>query len=224
MRANGENIRIPFLDAFTDFPPVHQANEMGLLAMGGDLSPKRLMEAYHKGIFPWFNQDELILWWSPDPRMVLFPDRIKVSKSMRSVLRSGRFRLTVNNSFDQVIERCSRIPRHGQEGTWITDKMKEAYIRLHELGKAHSYEVWKDNELVGGLYGVDLGRIFCGESMFSEVSNASKFALIQLARKLNEKGYMLIDCQSYTAHLEGMGGELIPRAEFVEYLSRNQEP
>lgn len=224
MRANGENIRIPFLDAFTDFPPVHQANEMGLLAMGGDLSPKRLMEAYHKGIFPWFNQDELILWWSPDPRMVLFPDRIKVSKSMRSVLRSGRFRLTVNNSFDQVIESCSRIPRHGQEGTWITDKMKEAYIRLHELGKAHSYEVWKDNELVGGLYGVDLGRIFCGESMFSEVSNASKFALIQLARKLNEKGYMLIDCQSYTAHLEGMGGELIPRAEFVEYLSSNQEP
>ncbi len=224
MRAKGENIRIPFLDAFTDFPPVHQANEMGLLAMGGDLSPKRLMEAYHKGIFPWFNQDELILWWSPDPRMVLFPDRIKVSKSMRRVIRSGRFRLTENSCFDQVIERCSGIPRHGQDGTWITDKMKEAFIRLHELGKAHSYEVWEGDELVGGLYGVDLGRVFCGESMFSEVSNASKFALIQLARKLSDKGYMLIDCQSYTSHLEGMGGELIPRAEFIDFLSRNQDP
>lgn len=223
MRSSNERIPIPFLDEFTDFPPVHQANEMGLLAMGGDLSPGRLMDAYSRGIFPWFNEDELILWWSPDPRMVLFPDRIKVSKSMRKIIREGQFRLTHNERFRDVIERCSNIPRHGQEGTWITEHMKQAYVHLHELGRAHSYEVWEGERMVGGLYGVDLGFIFCGESMFSEVSNASKFALIQVAQKLGDRGYLLIDCQSYTAHLEGMGAELIPRREFIDYLSMNRE-
>lgn len=218
MRHGGDRIPIPFLDSFSDFPPVHQANEMGLLAMGGDLSPERLTEAYRRGIFPWFNEDELILWWSPDPRMVLFPEKVKISKSMRKVIRSGQFRLTRDQCFTEVIERCSEIPRHGQEGTWITEKMKKAYIRMHELDKAHSYEVWEGDTLAGGLYGIDLGHVFCGESMFSDVSNASKFALIKLAGMLRDQGYKLIDCQSYTSHLEAMGAELIPRDEFVRYL------
>ncbi|MEM7380108.1 MAG: leucyl/phenylalanyl-tRNA--protein transferase, partial [Bacteroidota bacterium] len=169
---------ITFLTDRLIFPPVENADSEGLLAVGGDLSPERLILAYKSGIFPWFNEDSLILWWCPDPRMVLYPSQIKISKSMRKVLREDTFRLTKNTAFSQVLEGCATVSRKGQQGTWITDKMKEAYQVLHERGVAQSYEVWQGEELVGGLYGVDLGHVFCGESMFSKVDNASKFAFI----------------------------------------------
>ena len=207
-----------FLGKEMSFPPVDNANHEGLLAFGGDLSPERLMLAYEQGIFPWFNEGSMILWWSPDPRMVLFPDQIKISKSMRKVLKSDQFTLTKNTCFEKVIARCAKIRREGQDGTWITQDMKEAYIKLHKLGHAHSYEVWEKGELVGGLYGIDLGHVFCGESMFSAVSNASKFALIHLAIELQEKKYRLIDCQSYTKHLESLGAKEIPRKDFIGIL------
>ncbi|TLP82837.1 leucyl/phenylalanyl-tRNA--protein transferase [Maribacter sp. ACAM166] len=200
------------------FPPVDTANAEGLLAVGGDLSSDRLLAAYQKGIFPWFNTDSLILWWSPDPRMVLYPDQIKISKSMRKVLRNEQFRLTKNTSFQKVLEHCSSVKREGQDGTWITEDMKNAYIELHKRGVATSYEVWEGSNLVGGLYGVDLGYIFCGESMFSLTSNASKFAFIKLAEELQEKGCKLIDCQLYTEHLASLGAHEISRKEFIKYL------
>lgn len=206
-----------FLSERLEFPAVEKANAEGLLAVGGDLSPERLLLAYQNGIFPWFNEDSLILWWSPDPRMVLFPNEIKISKSMQKVLNSGRFRLTKNTCFDTVIGACSTIKRVGQEGTWITDEMKKAYLRLYEKGYAKSYEVWEADTLVGGLYGVDLGHIFCGESMFCTVSNASKFAFIKLAQQFQNKG-ALIDCQLYTKHLESLGAKEIPRADFMKFL------
>lgn len=202
------------------FPSVERANSDGLLAVGGDLSPERLVLAYENGIFPWFNEDELILWWSPDPRMVLFPDKIKISKSMRKIVQSNKFTLTKNLNFKLVLEYCSKVEREGQEGTWITADMKKAYLKLHERGMAHSYEVWENDTIVGGLYGVDLGHIFCGESMFSLVSNASKFAFIHLARELSAKNYKLIDCQVYTEHLESLGAEEISRADFIAILKR----
>ena len=209
---------LTFLDKELYFPSVEDANAEGLLAVGGDLSPERLMLAYKSGIFPWFNEGSLILWWSPDPRMVLFPERIRVSKSMRKVLKSNQFSLTKNNCFEEVIDQCALAKREGQEGTWITNEMKEAYLKLHEMGYAISYEVWQEGKMVGGLYGIDLGHIFCGESMFSLVSNASKFAFIQLADELNQKKYSLIDCQLYTKHLESLGAEEIPRSRFTEIL------
>lgn len=209
---------IVLLSDSLSFPPVENADEEGLLAYGGDLSPERLLLAYKNGIFPWFNEDSLILWWSPDPRMVLFPEKIKVSKSMKKVLKSNQFKLTKNTCFEMVLNNCSAIEREGQEGTWITNNMKAAYLALHKKGIAESYEVWQDNELVGGLYGINLGHIFCGESMFSLVSNASKFAFIHLAKELQEKNYKLIDCQVYTAHLESLGAEEIPREVFISYL------
>jgi len=200
------------------FPPVEKANAEGLLAVGGDLTSERLILAYINGIFPWFDADSPILWWSPDPRMVLVPNKIKISKSMRKVLKSGQFRLTRNTCFEAVIEHCSQIKRTGQKGTWIIAEMKEAYIALHEKGYAKSYEVWENDRLVGGLYGIDLGHVFCGESMFSTVSNASKFAFIKLAQELEAKKYRLIDCQMHTDHLESLGAEEISRSEFIEFL------
>ena len=212
---------IYFLTDLLEFPPADNANAEGLLAVGGDLSPERLLLAYRSGIFPWFNEDSLILWWSPDPRMVLFPQKIKISKSMRQIMSGTRFILTRNRCFKEVMEACAEITRKGQEGTWITNSMKEAYLRLHELGFARSYEVWQDKELVGGLYGIDLGHVFCGESMFSKATNASKFAFIQLAKDLEEKNYKLIDCQLYTKHLESLGAEEIPRKEFLKLLQNS---
>lgn len=204
-----------------EFPEVSLADAEGLLAVGGDLSPERLSLAYQHGIFPWYNPGSPILWWSPDPRMVLYPKNVKVSKSMRQLFKSDRFRLTKNTRFEEVIENCSSIERVGQKGTWISEEMKQAYIALHETGRAVSYEVWEDSVLVGGLYGVDLGHVFCGESMFSKVSNASKFAFIKLAEECLSKGYELIDCQLYTKHLESLGAEEIPRENFIAILSSN---
>lgn len=209
---------ITFLSDSLVFPDVEQANKEGLLAVGGDLSPERLLLAYKNGIFPWFNEDSLILWWSPDPRMVLFPEQIRVSKSMRKVLRDQTFRLTKNTCFERVMEYCATVKREQQEGTWITKEMRDAYLSLHDRGIAKSYEVWEDDTLVGGLYGVDLGTIFCGESMFSLKTNASKFAFIKLAEDLKERNYQLIDCQLYTDHLASLGAEEIPRKEFLKLL------
>jgi leucyl/phenylalanyl-tRNA--protein transferase len=213
----GQNA-IYFLDQELYFPPVAKANSEGLLAVGGDLSPERLLLAYRSGIFPWFNEDSLILWWSPDPRMVLYPEEIRISKSMRKVIKSDNFSVTVNTSFERVVENCASIVREGQNGTWITHEMKSAYLKLHERGIAKSYEVWEEGSLVGGLYGVDLGHIFCGESMFSKVSNASKVAFIRLAQDLRQKGYKLIDCQLYTDHLASLGAREISRESFMEQL------
>ncbi|WP_091866458.1 leucyl/phenylalanyl-tRNA--protein transferase [Pricia antarctica] len=212
-----------FLNAQLEFPPAESASAEGLLAVGGDLSPERLILAYRSGIFPWFDTDSPILWWSPDPRMVLFPHKIKISKSMRKVLRSGRFRLTQNTCFEKVIDHCSHIKRTGQKGTWITAEMIEAYIELHSQGFAKSYEVWENDQLVGGLYGIDLGHVFCGESMFSTVSNASKFGFIKLAQELEANAYSLIDCQVYNEHLESLGAKEIPRSEFLEFLEAQHQ-
>lgn len=220
LKKEKQNLPLYFLDDHLVFPSVEMANDEGLLAVGGNLSPERLLLAYRSGIFPWFNNDDLMLWWSPDPRMVLFPNNIKVSKSMRKVLRDNTFKLTVNQAFKEVITACAQIDRKGEEGTWITKKMQKAYIKLFEMGFAKSYEVWQDQKLVGGLYGVDLGHVFCGESMFSTVSNASKFAFIQLARELKQKAYALIDCQVYTEHLESLGAEEIDRSAFMAILNR----
>ncbi|WP_265240601.1 leucyl/phenylalanyl-tRNA--protein transferase [Muriicola sp. Z0-33] len=214
----GKETNIAFLTQTLIFPPVENANAEGLLAVGGDLSPERLKLAYSEGIFPWFNEDSLILWWSPDPRMVLFPNKIKVSRTMNKILKSDKFQLSQNTCFKEVLEHCSTVARKGQQGTWITQTMKAAYLTLHEKGLAKSYEVWEEGELVGGLYGIDLGHVFCGESMFSLKSNASKFAFIHLARELEEKNYKLIDCQMYTPHLESLGAEDISRKEFIEIL------
>lgn len=199
-----------------EFPYINEASEDGLLAIGGDLKPERLVLAYKSGIFPWFEADQPILWWAPNPRFVLFPEKLKVSKSMRQILRNKEFRVTVNKDFTQVITECSRLKRDGQSGTWITQSMIEAYTELHKLGYAKSVEVWDENKLVGGLYGVDLDNgIFCGESMFSKVSNASKVALITFVQNTN---YKLIDCQVYTNHLSSLGAEEIPRNKFMEFL------
>ena len=199
-----------------EFPNVESASRDGLLAVGGDLSTERLLLAYQSGIFPWFNEGEPILWWSPNPRFVLFPDKLKVSKSMKQVFRKEQFKITVSTSFETVIDNCSKIRRNERWGTWITTSMREAYIQLHQLGYAKSVEVWQDEQLVGGLYGVDVGNgVFCGESMFSKVSNASKAGFIWFVQNSN---YRLIDCQVHTKHLESFGAQLIPRKAFMEYL------
>lgn len=200
------------------FPPVDRAEPDGLLAAGGDLSARRLLAAYRAGIFPWYSEGEPLLWWSPDPRWVLFPERLRISHSMKPVLNSGRFRATFDHAFEPVIAGCARTPRRGQHGTWITPEMREAYARLHRLGHAHSVEVWQGEELAGGLYGVALGSFFSGESMFARVSNASKFALIRLVQELRQRGFTLIDCQVHTDHLSSMGAEAIPRAEYLDRL------
>jgi len=201
------------------FPSPEQASAEGIVAVGGDLQPERVMLAYRKGIFPWFESDDFLLWWSPDPRMVLFLDRLKVSKSMRTVLRKKQFEVTFNKAFDQVVEACAKVKRFGQNGTWITPGLMEVYSSLHTQGHAHSVEVWEEGSLVGGLYGIDLGTVFCGESMFSKSSNASKVALIYLVKELKKNKYELIDCQVPTQHLASMGAEPISRTEFLTFLS-----
>lgn len=203
-----------------EFPPVETTDEEGLLAIGGDLSTERLLLAYKSGIFPWYNEDEPICWWCPDPRFVLFPKELKVSKSMQTVLNNGTFRFTINKAFDKVIANCKSITRKGQDGTWIQPEVIAAYTKLHQLGFAISAEAWKDGELVGGLYGVLLGKVFFGESMFSKQSNASKFAFINFVRHLQKQGIVLIDCQIYTSHLESLGARMIDRKLFSEILAK----
>jgi leucyl/phenylalanyl-tRNA--protein transferase len=200
------------------FPPVDQANRDGILAIGGDLSPERLLLAYKSGIFPWFEDGEPIMWWSPNPRMVLFLDELIISKSMRNILNRNIFTVTFNENFRDVISNCQNIERDGQNGTWITNDMIEAYCKMHELGIAKSVEVWQDEVLVGGLYGIDLGHIFCGESMFSKVSNASKVAFIALVNQLKAANHKLLDCQVYNPHLESLGCREIDRIDFMEIL------
>jgi leucyl/phenylalanyl-tRNA---protein transferase len=203
------------------FPPLNMADENGLLAIGGDLSTERLLLAYRSGIFPWYNEDEPICWWSPDPRFVLYPAGLKVSSSMRTVLQNGKFRFTINRAFEQVIQNCKTVSRHDQDGTWISPAMQKAYTKLHELGYAHSAEAWLDGELVGGLYGVRLGNIFFGESMFSLQTNASKFAFINYVQQLQKENVQLIDCQLHTNHLESLGAVMISRELFSEILAAN---
>lgn len=207
------------------FPNVKNASIEGVVAIGGDLSPKRLILAYKSGIFPWYNQGEPIIWYSPNPRMVLFPKDLKISKSMRKILVDNTFEITFNQNFEEVISNCKTIKRNDQGGTWITDAMQKAYIKLHELGVAKSVEVWQNKQLVGGLYGIDLpcqpadlGNIFCGESMFSKVSNASKVAFIYLVKKLEKENYKLIDCQVYNNHLASLGAVEISRKKFINFL------
>lgn len=201
------------------FPPVHLAEPDGLLAIGGDLSPERLLLAYKNGIFPWY-EGEHILWWSPDPRFVIFPDELRVSHSMKQLLKQHAFEFTVNRAFEQVIHECRTVERKGQDGTWITNEVEKAYCKLHQLGHALSAEVWKNGELVGGLYGLKFGKIFCGESMFAKESNASKYAFISLVKQLKEENIQLIDCQVHTHHLESLGARSIPRKEFLELLKK----
>lgn len=198
------------------FPDVSEASSEGLLAIGGDLSPERLIHAYSNGIFPWFENEEPILWWSPDPRFVLFPEDLKVSKSMKQILKRNSFEVTVNKAFKSVIEACAEAKRGGQNGTWITEQMIKAYDKLHQLGYAKSVEVWKNNRLVGGLYGIDLGnRVFSGESMFTKVSNASKVGFIVFVQNSN---YNVIDCQIHTKHLESLGARHISRKDYLKFL------
>ena len=201
------------------FPNPELSEEDGLLAFGGDLSFERLILAYSNGIFPWYNEGEPILWWSPKPRFILKPEEIKISKSMKKIIKNGRFNVTFNNDFEGVISNCKSM-RENNEGTWITDDMKEAYINLFNKGFALSVETYLDNELVGGLYGVVIGRCYFGESMFSKVSNASKIALITLAERLQELNFEFIDCQVYTPHLESMGAKMVEWDEFQTMLHR----
>lgn len=207
---------IPWLGTHDPFPPVEQAliEPNGLLAAGGDLSPERLLDAYARGIFPWFNEEDPVLWWSPDPRMVLFPRELHISRSLRRAIRSGPFSVTLDRAFDAVVAGCA-APRVNQDGTWITGEMMRAYSRLAQLGFAHSVETWEDTELVGGLYGVALGRVFYGESMFSHRSDASKVALAHLVRQLERWNFVLIDCQMATEHLASFGAREIPRIDFM---------
>ncbi len=201
------------------FPPVHLAEPDGLLAIGGDLSRERLLLAYRSGIFPWY-EGAHILWWCPDPRFVLFPDELKVSKSMQQLLKRQAFTFTVNKAFAAVIEHCKSIKRPGQTGTWITPAVEAAYTALHKAGDAHSAEVWLDGELVGGLYGIRMGQVFFGESMFSKMSNASKFAFISYAQLLKADGVQLIDCQVHTEHLGTLGARMIHRNDFITLLGK----
>ena len=188
-----------------------------MLAIGGDLSTERLLLAYRNGIFPWYEGNH-ILWWCPDPRFVLFPEELKINKAIKPLLNRNEFNLTINKAFAQVIHQCKKIVRPGQEGTWITDEVEKAFIKMYELGYANSAEVWKNNELVGGLYGIKLGKIFFGESMFSKISNASRFAFIKYIEQLRQEGIKLIDCQVYTEYLESFGARMIPGKEFQKLL------
>ena len=202
------------------FPPADRANEEGLLAFGGDLSPQRLIVAYANGIFPWYNDDEPILWWSLDPRLVIRPGEMRVSKSLRHKLKSGRFDVRVDTNFREVMLQCAQTPRKDQDGTWIQDEMVDAYCHLHELGLAHSFETYEDNELVGGLYGIAIGKAFFGESMFHTVTDASKVAFYHLHHFLVKHNFQLIDCQQETGHLKSLGAYAIPRSEYLEELKK----
>lgn len=207
------------LDNHLWFPPVEEAMEDGLLAMGGDTSVDRLLLAYKHGIFPWYD-GEIPLWWSPDPRFVLYPAELKVSRSMEAVIKKGIFDFSTDTSFAEVIRSCKNLQRKGQNGTWITDELEMAFIELHKLGFAHSAEAWLDRELVGGLYGIRMGKLFFGESMFSRHSNASKFAFIQYVQELQKEDVYLVDCQVYTAHLESLGARMIARETFTGALKQ----
>ncbi|MBI3137556.1 MAG: leucyl/phenylalanyl-tRNA--protein transferase [Sphingobacteriales bacterium] len=206
-----------FPDKKIQFPPVHLAEPDGLLAMGGDLSAERLLEAYRQGIFPWYEEPP-ILWWCPDPRFVLFPEDLKIAKTIKPLLRREEFEFTTNKAFGRVIHACRTTKRPGQHGTWITPEVERAYTNLHQLGYAHSAEVWKDGELAGGLYGIRIGKVFFGESMFSRLSNASRYAFIRYAQQLKQEGVQLIDCQVYTDYLKSFGARMIPRKEFVQLV------
>jgi leucyl/phenylalanyl-tRNA--protein transferase len=212
---------IPYLDAEDPFPPVDDAmrEPNGLLAAGADLSPARLLDAYRRGIFPWFGDEDPLLWWSPDPRMVLFVDELHVSRSLRKTIRSGRFVVTADRAFSAVMSGCAE-PRADAEGTWITTEMRAAYARLAALGYAHSIETWQDEQLVGGLYGVAIGRMFFGESMFARVSDASKVAFVTLVRQLQGWQFRMIDCQMPTAHLASLGAREVPRHDFLAEVER----
>ena len=205
------------LNESLQFPPMEMADEDGLLAVGGDLSRERLLHAYCNGIFPWY-ENKYILWWCPDPRFVLFPDELKISSSMKQLLKKQSFEFTINRDFNAVISQCKAISRRGQDGTWITEEMRNAFNDLHAAGYAHSAEVWLNGELAGGLYGIRLGKIFYGESMFSRISNASKFAFIRYVEQLKSEGVELIDCQVYTSHLESLGARMIPRKQFLNLI------
>jgi leucyl/phenylalanyl-tRNA---protein transferase len=207
------------LDKELIFPPVEFAEPDGLLALGGDLSEERLLLAYRSGIFPWYENKD-ILWWSPDPRFILLPEELKVSKSMKNLLKKESFDFTVNSVFAEVIQECKTIPRNNQFSTWITEDIKKAYCQLHRHGYAHSAETWKDGKLAGGLYGVRLGKIFFGESMFSKISNASKYAFIKYLYLLQSEGVRLVDCQVYTEHLESLGAKMISRKEFIDLIKK----
>lgn len=217
-------MQLSVLDAFNPnqaFPSLDKAlgEPNGLIAVGGCLSPRRILNAYRNGIFPWFNPGEPILWWSPDPRLVLFPDKLQVSRSLRKTLRKQLFEIRYDSAFEQVIIACA-APRGDQGGTWITEDMKQAYLQLHKLGIAHSVEAWQDQQLVGGLYGIGIGRVFFGESMFHRKTDASKVVFAHLVRQLTDWQYQLIDCQVSSEHLFSLGAEEIPRAAFADLLNR----
>lgn len=207
-----------FLDHSLAFPKLQNIHPSGIVAFGGDLSVERLLLAYQQGIFPWFEDGEIITWWCPDPRMVVIPENYKPHKSLRNILNKNQFQVTFNQAFEQVILNCKTNQRKNQNGTWITNEMEEAYIKLHKIGKAKSVEVWQNDQLVGGLYGVDLGHVFCGESMFSLVSNASKVAFVSLINDLKAKKYRLLDCQVYNDHLALLGAFEIDREEFLKII------
>lgn len=200
------------------FPPASMANKDGLLAFGGDLSPERIIIAYANGIFPWYNDNEPLLWWSLDPRLVIRPGEMRVSKSLRHTLRSGLFECSIDTAFEEVMRHCAQTPRDGQDGTWITDEMLDAYVQLHQMGLAHSFETYHDGALVGGLYGVSLGKLFCGESMFHLMSDASKVAFHYLHQFLLEHDFKLIDCQQETKHLESLGAYPIDRQDYLDEI------
>ena len=213
-------MNIPVLNKTLWFPSVQQATKEGIVALGGDLSEDRLLLAYRSGIFPWFSEDEPIIWWSPDPRFVLFPKDLKISKSMRLLLSKNRFEVTYNQNFQEVISQCALTKRHQQQdGTWITNEMIDAYVNLYRRGFAHSVEVWEAGDLVGGLYGIRIGKCFFGESMFHTVSNASKYGFIKFIEQLRKEGIVIVDCQVYTPHLESLGAAYIRRSEFLEIIS-----
>ncbi len=209
------------VDNSISFPHPDTTHENGVLAIGGDLSPERLLLAYQYGIFPWYNVGEPVVWWHPDPRFVLYPSEVKVDKSMRSYFNQEKYRVTFDKDFKKVVTQCRKTKRSDGLGTWISEDILMAYTDLHELGYAHSVEVWDGDDLVGGLYGVSLGKIFYGESMFSKSNNSSKVALITLARLLERRGYFLIDCQIANPHLERMGGRFISRTDFMADLRNN---
>lgn len=207
-----------FITSALWFPPVSEADASGIVAVGGDLSIDRLILAYNSGIFPWFDESDPILWWAPQERMVVFPNLYKASKSMRNILNRNVFKVTFNQNFREVIAHCQTIKRRGQNGSWLSEDMRKAYCTLHDMGIAKSVEVWQNNDLVGGLYGIDLGHVFCGESMFSKVSNASKVAFVSLVEKLKNENYKLLDCQVHNEHLESLGAIEIPRDQFMQIL------
>ena len=204
-----------------NFPPSQSVTPEGIIALGGDLSPERLLVAYNRGIFPWYNPGDPIVWWLPDPRFVVFPEELHISKSLRPYFNQQRYRVTFDTAFEQVIDVCRSIPRNGQVGSWLTLDMVEAYIQMHRLGYGHSVEVWQEEQLVGGLYGLSIGKVFYGESMFSKASNASKVGFVELTLRLQQLEYWLIDCQQPSKHLHSMGGRGISREEFNRIMARN---